>query len=182
MTVKAEAYLDLKAKIIQHGYEKEVAWAESIAPCTSANFFLDEYIWVVLNAGMREQVARGIFGRVQEAIGENIPILEVFAHTGKAAAITKMLTSYHEAFSGYQEATDKISYLETLPFIGKVTKYHLAKNLGLDCIKPDRHLVRISKSYNMTPVEMCKKLAAETGEKLATIDLVIWRAANLGFI
>jgi len=180
--MKPETYLDLKARIIQNGYEKEVAWAESIIPCSSPDVFLDEYIWVVLNAGMREQVVRGIFKKIQEAISIGIPILEVFAHKGKADAITKMLISYHRTFSDYQKATDKVSYLETLPYIGKVTKYHLAKNLGIDCIKPDRHLVRISRDFGTTPVDMCKKLSDETGDRLATIDLVIWRAANLGFV
>jgi len=180
--MKPETYLHLKAQIIQNGYEKEVAWAGSIYPCMSPKNFLDEYIWVVLNAGMKEQVARGIFRKIQEAISTGVPILEVFAHKGKAEAISKMLTSYNQIFNDYQKATDKMAYLETLPYIGKVTKYHLAKNLGIDGIKPDRHLVRIAKDYGVTCFDMCKKLSDETGDKLATIDLVIWRAANLGFI
>jgi len=174
--------LDLKTKVIQNGYEQEVAWAESLESCSSAECFLDEYMWVVLNAGMKEQVARIIFGRIQEAIHIGIPILEVFAHKGKAAAMSKMMLSYHKTFSDFQKAPDKISYLESLPWIGKVTKYHLAKNLGIDCIKPDRHLVRIAKEFGTTPVDMCKKLSNETGDTLATTDVVIWRAANLGFI
>jgi endonuclease III len=180
--MKAGTYLDLKAKVISNGYEKEVAWIESIIPCCSPEVFLDEYIWVVINAGMKEQVAKKIFGKVQEAIGLNIPVLEVFAHVNKAKAITQMLTSYRKVFAEYQQASDKISYLETLPYIGKITKYHLAKNLGVDCVKPDRHLARISKNFGMTPFDMCKKLSDKTGNTLSTVDLVIWRAANLGFI
>ena len=37
------------------------------------------------------------------------------------------------------------SFLKTFKFIGDTTCYHLAKNIGLNFAKPDRHLLRISK-------------------------------------
>ena len=58
----------------------------------------------------------------------------------------------------------------------------LAKNLGVDCVKPDRHLVRIAKMYNTNPFDMCQKLSDLTGDSLNTVDTVIWRAANLRMI
>ena len=75
-----------------------------------------------------------------------------------------------------------MAYLESIPWIGGITKYHLAKNLGFDCCKPDRHLVRISKEYNTSPEELCKRISEATGDRVATVDLVIWRVANLGLI
>jgi hypothetical protein len=79
-------------------------------------------------------------------------------------------------------AADKLSFFESLPWIGPITKYHLAKNFGVECCKPDRHLVRIARQYDMTPDELCRKLAEETGNSVNTVDTVLWRAANLGFI
>jgi hypothetical protein len=180
--MKPETYMDLKARVIDAGYAKEVDWSDSIMPCTSASKFLDEYVWVVLNAGMKEQVARKIFERIQNAIQAGIPLLEVFGHKGKVAAIERMLKCYHEEFKLFQKAKDKLKRLESLPWIGKVTKYHLAKNLGIRVMKPDRHLVRIAEQYDTTCTELCLSLAAATGDKLVTVDTVIWRAANLGFI
>lgn len=180
--MKVETYLDLKFKVIDAGYEGEVGWAESLRPCTSAGKFRDEYIWVVLNAGMKEQVAREIYRKINEAMQIEIPIEEVFGHKGKVEAIKKMNDSYEANFAMFLDVTDKLAFLETLPWIGKITKYHLAKNLGIDHVKPDRHLVRIAKKYKTTCLEMCKKLANETGDRLSVIDVVIWRAANLGFI
>lgn len=180
--MKPETYMDLKERVINAGYAPEVDWSDSIKPCEAASKFFDEYIWVVINAGMKEQVARKIFGRIQEAMQSGIPLLEVFGHKGKVAAIEKMILSYNEKFAGFQDAKDKLAYLESLPWVGKITKYHLAKNLGLDFVKPDRHLVRIAKEFGVTCVEMCKKLSQQTCDKLVTVDTVIWRAANLGFI
>lgn len=75
-----------------------------------------------------------------------------------------------------------MEYLQTLPWICPITKYHLTKNLGLDVCKPGRHLVRIAGDYDMTPEELCEKLSKEAGDRVAMVDNGIWRAANLGFI
>jgi thermostable 8-oxoguanine DNA glycosylase len=52
----------------------------------------------------------------------------------------------------------------------------------MDFAKPDRHLVRIAKSYKLEVEEMCLNLSKQTGERIGVVDVVIWRAANLGFI
>lgn len=180
--MKKKTYLDLKAKVIRAGYGKEVEWSESIEVCTAAGSFFNEYIWIVLNAGMKNQVARKIYDKIKLALFDGKPISEVFGHTGKVLAIERMRTHYHKTFNNYKKAEDKLAFLESLPWIGGITKYHLAKNLGIDCVKPDRHLVRIAKTFGTKPLEMCKKLSDQTGDKLAAVDTVIWRAANLGFI
>ena len=66
--------------------------------------------------------------------------------------------------------------------MGDIIKYHWAKNLGVNCVKPDRHLKRIAKTFNTNPFDMCQKLSEITGDNLNTVDTVIWRSANLGLI
>ena len=73
-----------------------------------------------------------------------------------------------------------MAWLQTLPFIVPITVYHLAKNYGFDCAKPDRHLVRIAGAEGTH--ELCARLARETGDRIATVDVVIWRAANLKLV
>ncbi|MBA7467119.1 hypothetical protein ES707_02315 [subsurface metagenome] len=71
-------------------------------------------------------------------------------------------------------------YLKSLPHIGDITKYHLARNLGLNYAKPDRHLVRISNLFEHTNVqELCKKLSILTDDPIGLVDLVLWRFATL---
>lgn len=180
--MRPEVYMKLKESVIQAGYAAEVDWSDSIKKCEKAGKFLDEYIWVVINSGMKEQVGRVIFGRIQEAMHNNLPLSEVFAHKGKVAAIEKMIQCYEEKFAEFQNTEHKLAHLESLPWVGTITKYHLAKNLGLTFIKPDRHLVRIAKGFGVTCFEMCERLSQQTGDKLVTVDQVIWRAANLGFV
>ncbi|MDD4997282.1 MAG: hypothetical protein PHI99_03975 [Syntrophales bacterium] len=175
-------YLKLKDAIIKAGYSEEIDWSESIKNCKSADDFFNEYVWIVLNSGMKNQVARIIQKRIYDAWEQGKPTSSAFGHKGKVKAIDFVRKFRHKFFAEYQIVSDKIRYLSILPWIGEITKFHLAKNLGFDCCKPDRHLVRISKSYGTTPESLCKKLAEETGDRIATVDLVIWRAANLRLI
>lgn len=168
--------------IISLGYSHEVEWARNVKPCTNANVFLMEYVWVVLNSGMKNQIARKIYDRITKAWGNGEETWTAFGHKGKVKAIDTVRNNYPEYFQNYLDAGDKIEFLKSLPFIGGITCFHLAKNLGHDCAKPDRHLVRIADHYKTTTEELCKKLSEETGERVATIDLVLWRAANLGII
>jgi hypothetical protein len=131
---------------------------------------------------MKEQVARIIWDRIKEAWSKNIDIATMFGHQGKVASIKYMAKNYEREFKQYLDTDDKLEFLESLPHIGPITKYHLAKNLGLDYVKPDRHLIRIADQYNTSPDLLCQKLSDETGEKKSVIDIVIWRACNLQLI
>ena len=178
---KAE-YFELYEKVKMAGYSREIDWARSLVPCLNAGEFTLEAIWVIINAGMKAQVARNIEQRIYRAIDRGEPINSAFGHEGKVKAIEYIIENHQRLFDEYLAAQDKLVYLETLPWIGPITKYHLAKNLGLDMVKPDRHLVRIARKEEKTPLELCKEISQLTGDRLALVDTVLWRAANLGMI
>ena len=62
------------------------------------------------------------------------------------------------------------------------TKYHLAKNCGADVAKPDVHLQRLAEAHGTTVHDLCADLASRTGYRIATIDLVLWRACANGVL
>jgi hypothetical protein len=71
---------------------------------------------------------------------------------------------------------DPISVLSQLPYIGPVTVWHLAKNLGLNVSKPDRHLVRVSNRFGFkSATQFCSSIARATGERVNVVDLIVWR-------
>ena len=182
----ADKYIDIKEELISLGYADEIDYIEGLRECSSAEDFFLSYLWVVLNSGMKEQIARKIYERILKAIGDNIPIGNVFRHKGKIKAINQAKAYYVNWYFIYQSKksyVEKLQYLKTLPFIGKITKYHLLRNLGnLDFCKPDRHLVRIARQSNTTPQTLCEKLSEETGDKVGVVDVVIWRSCNLGIL
>jgi len=177
-----EQYINLKQKIIATGYSEEIAWAASLKPCDNANLFGLETVWVIVSSGMKNQIARIIEQRIYHAIDNGQPISSVFGHQGKVKAIEYILANKSQLFDAFQIAEDKLEFLKSLPYIGNITKYHLAKNLGIDMVKPDRHLVRIAEKENKNPHELCKEISDLIGDSLAVVDTVIWRAANLGMV
>lgn len=166
--------------LIEDGYGKEIDWQRSIKPVESLQVFCDEATWVILNSGMKEQIARQIWNRIKMAWAEGKTTGSAFGHKGKVAAIDYIYANGLRLMKEYKAADNKIEYLQTIPFIGKITCWHLAKNYGEDVVKPDRHLVRIANYYKTTPDDLCEKLSKETGEKKCVIDIILWRGANLG--
>lgn len=173
-------YLALRTKVWASGYAHEIDWAQSLQPITDPDDFWREFAWVVLNSGMKNQVAQGIWHRVRPVVETGGSAHEQFGHKGKADAIDYVWGHRVELLDQYQAAPDKLEFLRGLPWIGAITCWHLAKNYGLDVAKPDRHLVRIAGAEG--PHAMCARLACESGDRVATVDLVIWRAANMGWV
>jgi hypothetical protein len=162
------------------GYGDDIQWAENLCEPVDADEFASEVIFVIVNSGMRFTVARGIYDRVMGALRDGVPVRLAFNHLGKVLAIEELWLNRRGRFSDYKRAADKLAYLETLPWIGPITKYHAAKNFGLQYAKPDVHLQRLAVTLKTTPQALCEELAAEHGLKVATVDTLLWRAAAIG--
>lgn len=177
------AYQAIRESVIAAGYVGDIEWAQSVKEPNNADDFAGEVIWVILCSGMKEQVARIIQGRVWTAIKAGKPVKgNVLGKSGKADAIDTIWRDRVTLFAAFQSANDKVEFGLSLPWIGNITKWHLAKNLGVDCAKPDIHLVRVASHYSTTPHNLCAALSVASGDRIATVDLVIWRACNLGII
>lgn len=183
-----ERYGRLYARLFEMGYGPELDWAASGDRCASADDFAFEHAYVVCNSGMKAQIARAIFDRVKAAlIADDLAGL-VFGHQAKAAAIDQVWHDRAELYQQWQRLSSQVTlelqllWLQQLPFIGEITVYHLAKNLGVDCCKPDRHLVRIAALSGETPAALCARLSKESGDRVRVVDSVLWRAANLGLV
>lgn len=164
------------------GYQRELEWAAHIKPCETPMEFWLEYTHVVVNSGMKAQIAQKTFQKIVDAKQDHRLATEAFGHKQKARAIDDMWLDQDWTFKEWQAAHDKLAYLETLPWIGGITKCHLAKNLGMDVCKPDRHLVRVADDEGCSPKELCGRLSKESGDRVSLVDTVLWRSANLGLL
>lgn len=180
--MESSKYLRIKEKLANTEFKKDIEWCENLLPCKDAINFWIEYTFVICNSGMKNTIAVVIFNKIMKAYESGEKASNVFGHKGKANAIDTGWTKREEYFSGWVKSDSNIDYLETLPWIGKIIKYHLAKNLGMDVCKPDRHLVRIAKKYNLSPKELCSQLANKTGDKVSLVDLILWKAGSLLWI
>jgi len=190
-------YLDIRAQVAAHD-----DWVEDIVYYDTRNLehlpeqeFLSEVAWCVFNSGMREAVVKKKWPALMRAFRDfraaricheelvvRIEAHREFGHHGKINAVIR--AAQFLVCEGWERTRADIAkggpdYLEeTFPFIGPVTKYHLAKNIGFDCVKPDRHLVRVTEAAGYdSPEVLCQAIKDETGDRLAVIDYVIWRYA-----
>lgn len=160
----------------------------------SDHFFLSELAWCIFNSSMRETVIRKKWPDIKTAFMEFQPdliisakeevkyaALQVFNHKGKInAVITGAERIIKDSPIGKKISLMKeeeiLSYLVSYLYIGNITKYHLARNLGFDCVKPDRHLVRLAKFLGFSdPFVFVEELSLYTGEKKGVIDYVLWQ-------
>jgi hypothetical protein len=159
-----------------------IDWSESISPPETAEDFAREAIYVICNSGMKQSVAAPIAARCMMALDAGASASTVFGHLGKAAAIDAIWQQRGILFERYRDIYVKVDSLSELPWIGPVTKHHLAKNLGVDTAKPDVHLERLATRDRTTVERLCRRLARQTGYRRATIDSVLWRACADGIL
>ena len=193
-----DRYLLAKQVLIRQGYAQEISWQENVSLSSlTEQGFLREAAWVVLSTGMRESVIRGLFDRVSEAFlcWESACRILREKETCRALALNCFRNQRKiDAIIGIAEIVDSEGFerlkariseygtevLQDLPYIGPTTSYHLAKNIGLDVAKPDRHLQRVAAATGFdTPSALCAELAEAVGDRKAVVDIVIWRFATI---
>jgi len=194
----ARAYFKKAREFAQEYYGDELKRIGSVRfDQVGPNSFFMEYIWVVHATGFSAKAVGKFMPRLTEAYGPwNVladeswsffdRVQPVCNNPQKAKAIWQMATIIRDGTKARDwEAfkQDKLSTpekLADLPYIGKVTCYHLGRNIGLlDCVKPDLHLIRLAEHFKCKNcVEMCKKMGAGTDLPLGIVDLIVWYAAS----
>jgi hypothetical protein len=180
--ISCELFHEIDRAVRKAGYSAAIEWSENMKPPATAAKFASEAIYVICNSGMSNRVAMPIFERCMAAVRGNKSASTVFGHPQKAAAIDEIWRRRLLLFRELRKSDDLIEFCARLPWVGPVTKYHLAKNLGANVSKPDVHLNRLAEPERLTAQELCERLAEETGYRIATIDLILWRACADGII
>lgn len=192
------AYQKAKETVIRAGFREEISWQESVNfDDVTESDFLREHAWVTLSAGMQERVVRNLFQAISssfydfesaEIIVENESrcrclALKYFNNPRKVDAIIFTAHDiFSKGFSAFKESLylNPLELLQSLPYIGPVTCYHLAKNIGLQVAKPDRHLTRLANHAGYDDVQLfCKDISLQTGDSVPVVDIVLWRYASI---
>lgn len=191
-------YFNAKLHVYESGYYFE-SYTQEIADLKDVkkSTFYKEYAWVVLSSGMNEKVVRILFEKITPLFNnwKNPALiiqnqrkiynraLAILNYPSKVSALIEMAyflckKSIAEIVNRMQN--DGVTFLRQFKFLGPATSFHLAKNLGVDLAKPDRHLTRIAHLFGYTCTNLfCQTIAAFTHEKKSVIDVVLWRYATL---
>lgn len=184
--ISASRFEEIVGRLRASGWaDEDIAWSEGCGPPTDAEDFASEAIFVICNSGMKNTVARRIYERVMEALREDRSASSEFGHQGKAAAIDDIWSRrehWHFQFARVETDADRLAACEAMPWIGPTTKYHLAKNFGVDVAKPDVHLQRLADIEGVTAQQLCERLAEVSPYRVRTVDLLLWRACAVGIV
>ncbi len=194
----AEIYNYIREFVVESGFQEEIEWQDQIRfSHVTESDFLRESAWVILSSGMRESVIRNLFPDITEVFYSwqkasvvvrnseqcKKKALVIFNHSQKVSAIIEVARQIDDL--GFQMLKSRIDlegvkFIESLPFMGPATSYHLAKNIGLDCVKPDRHLLRVAAATGYeSPRQLCEDISMSVGDRISVVDLVLWRYATL---
>lgn len=198
MNELATRYLIAKKVIIDQGFQREIIWQSSLCfEDLNETDFLREHAWVILSSGMRERIIRKLFPNIShcffdwlssKAIADNSDIcfrnaINQFNHRPKIAAIIYAAKKLNDAnFNDFKIQIKKnpLEILRQFPYIGPITVFHLAKNIGLPVAKPDRHLVRIANQEGFHDIQdFCRQISKESGDSVPVVDIVLWRFATV---
>lgn len=181
--ITLDLFNHIVARLHDAGFaQDDIEWSENCGPPATPEEFASEAIFVICNSGMQNKIARKIFDRVMPMVQAGGSARNVFGHQGKCDAIDVIWALRLEFWRGYMDADDKVAFCETLPWIGGITKFHLAKNFGADVAKPDVHLQRLADLEGVPAQALCERLAAASGYRAATVDLLLWRACAEGIL
>lgn len=196
-------YLKAKKFVYEKGYKREIEWQKNIINRDfDESTFLKQTAWVILCSGFREKIIRNKFDRISLCFCDwesaqsilnskknvKITALKIFDNKKKIEAIldaTRKISN--EGFSSLKDRikNDPIEVLKEFSYIGTITAYHLAKNLGVNIAKPDRHLVKVAERLGYNDVQtLCTKISKSSNDPIAVVDLVIWRycVLNPGYL
>ncbi|KKN15941.1 hypothetical protein LCGC14_0981040, partial [marine sediment metagenome] len=184
---------------VRENFPEDLEWSDEILHTDlkdiTKEWFYAEYIHVVYCSGFSVRTVRMKQDAIREAYYDYDPV-KVAANPEEARrkAMKKTAIRNKQKIMSIIKAAGIINDLEwpeflykaknnfdlfkTLPYIADKLKYHLARNVGFNVIKPDVHIERLANHYGLDPFEMCDMLSEKTGLPRHTVDSIIWRAAQ----
>ncbi|HYG59631.1 MAG TPA: hypothetical protein VD902_16325 [Symbiobacteriaceae bacterium] len=153
---------------------------------------LGEYGWVVVSCGLTPHVATKHWPRLTEAFWNwepgpvtahsrdvRVAALGVLKNPRKIDAILAYADDLAREPGQMQRLAalplkEALARLSMLPFVGATNRYHLARNLGWDVVVKTGSVPRLAAYLETTAEALCEAIATETGERIRTVDLVLW--------
>jgi hypothetical protein len=146
---------------------------------TDFDSFFYEFVYVVLASGFRGRIAARLTPELVACRGDMARMTAIFKNQRKLSAIAQ-IWGQRGQWKQLRDSFTSVDALTTLPIIGEITKFHLARNIGLtSCAKPDLHLCRWCgrvagrDDEAIVPI-VTQAIADRVGRKQGTVDFALW--------
>jgi len=194
-----DKYWDHALFFVKNEYPEEINRVKSVDfHKITPDIFFKEYVWVVHATGFSAKSVSKFIDRLIASYGdfkvlasEDGKVVEdrvrkICNNPLKIKSIHEtatILSNSIEEFGWENYRDNRLNSAEKLvvfPYVGKITCYHLARNIGLlDSVKPDLHLVRLSEFWGFESCDsMCGYFSEKSGFQPGIVDLVLWYAAS----
>jgi len=162
----------------------------------SLNEFFKQYVWVVFTSGFNASIVRKKWGLIKNVLyGFNVEKVcklneeELFERSPiknklKICSIIKgsqiITNSWINDIRNANDSEVIKKKLIELPHISNITVYHLMRNIGIDCFKPDRHITNLSNKLNLDTRTIFNIIIKNNREEyIGLADFILWRASSL---
>lgn len=157
-----------------------------------------------------KRIHKQIMDSVRENGADFDTLFSMFHNKNKINAICEIWNNKNALCAEYYRIDgldDKLKFLSNLPHIGKITANHLARNLGENVVKYDIWIQRLGIVFakqkqgaefrvqssdidngklNLEIKKVCDemfaKLSQDTGLPIGYLDVVLWKACQLGLV
>lgn len=191
------------------------------SPVLNPEQFAEELVYTTLTSGFKQTTAKRFFYRIVDFLHNYTgnesdekdssekqnklveKLLNIFRNKNKVNAIANIWLNrqkYHDEFYLLNGDESRLKYLKTLPHVGEITKYHIARNLGVNCVKYDIWIQRIAVALydksrqnldkinngklNLDVKDVCDSMFYELSSELnlprGYIDLILWKSCQQG--
>lgn len=185
-------------KFAYQNYAEEIKRISSVRlENVDEHTFFREYLWTVHTTGFSAKAVGKFFDRLAHAYGRyDVLASESFqdacARVRQVCNNPSKIMSVHmtsrlirdgiaeHGWEGFRaQSLSSPELLKKLPYVGKITCFHLARNIGLlDSVKPDLHLIRMAEHWGFEDCNsMCQSMQQD-GMPLGIIDLILWYSAS----
>ena len=191
-------YAFAKTIVQDEGFQDEISWQSALCfEDLDESTFLREIAWVILTCGMKEAIIRNRFEDISQCFFQWSSAQKIISNREKCQTAALKIFNNEQKIVAILNAADRvnsigfktikrkirsnpITFLQSFDYIGPVTVFHLAKNIGLPVAKPDRHLVRIAQQENFCDVQsFCGEISRLSGDSVPVVDIVFWRFATI---
>lgn len=167
-------------------------WRSERPETRSDQDLLAEYGWVVVSCGMTAHVTSKLWPGLTEAfhawqpaavaahpVDVRVAALGVLKHPRKIGAVIDFAEDLARepglmARLAAKPVEEALAFMQTLPWVGANSKYHLARNLGWDVVVRTGPVPRLAAYLLTTPDDLVARTAQAVGERIRTVDMVLW--------
>jgi hypothetical protein len=168
---------------VEAAHGPDLAWIRSRTSLVQTfDEFYEEYCYVVLASGFRARTAARLLPEILDAHGNLDLMLQGFRNRQKCQAMSDTY-AMRGSWDTLRASFTDVDSLETLAYVGPVTKYHLARNIGLAAgyAKPDVHLVRYAVARGQGVQALVQEVATKHGEPVGVTDFILWIWLSHGY-